>query len=103
MKSKPKVVSIKDVNNDKKNDVVTAAAYNYDTIFGSKLYVFIQNDTGGLDTPIIYSFPRFEVECITIDDVNNDSLNDIIIGFKDSIGIFFSKQDKNVKSNKDFF
>lgn len=103
MKSKPKVVSIKDVNNDKKNDVVTATAYNYDTIFGSKLYVFIQNDTGGLDTPIIYSFPRFEVECITIDDVNNDSLNDIIIGFKDSIGIFFQNKTRMLNPIRTFF
>jgi hypothetical protein len=87
----PETVCIKDVNNDGLNDVVMGTAFYFDEINDYKIFVWLQNSQGGLANPAIYAYPKTYpgLRAMDIADVNNDHLNDVIIGYGDSIGIFF--------------
>ncbi|MES2836513.1 MAG: FG-GAP-like repeat-containing protein [Bacteroidota bacterium] len=86
----PEVVCISDINNDGLNDVVLGTSFYFDAPNDYKLFVYIQNQTGGLKTPIKYAYSTSSrISAIDIDDVNNDGRNDVIIAYGDSIGIFF--------------
>lgn len=87
------VVCIGDVNNDGLNDVVVGTTYYFDPIHDFKILTYLQNNTGGLNAPIYYTYttsgtPNI-ITSIDIGDVNGDLLNDIVIGKGDSIGIFY--------------
>jgi hypothetical protein len=83
----PEVVAIGDVNNDNLNDVVIGTSFYFDSLNDYKIFVFAQNAAGELDPPVKYD--GGDITSIDIDDLNNDILLDVVIGFGDSIGVFF--------------
>jgi len=84
------VVAVGDINNDGLEDVVAGTSFYFDDQFDYKLLVYIQSAEGTLPTTQYYSYAKNYpgLRAIDIEDVNNDSLNDIIIGYGDSIAIF---------------
>jgi len=92
--SAPTVVSIGDLNNDGRNDVVLCTGYGVDVDPKSdnKSFVFIQDASGNLSAPVVYQNSNFTPYAIAISDVNNDNLNDLIIGYDDSIGVFYQNK-----------
>jgi gliding motility-associated-like protein len=87
----PEVVCIGDVNNDGLNDVVVGTDFYFDEITDFKIFVFIQDSSGNLISPKIYSYPKVYpgLSCLLIKDLNNDNLNDVVVAYSDSIGIFY--------------
>lgn len=83
----PEVVAIGEINNDNLNDVVLGTSYCGDTLNDYKIFVFAQNLSGELDPPVKYD--GGDIRAIDIGDLNSDTLQDVIIGYDDSIGIFF--------------
>ena len=84
------VVAVGDVNNDGLEDIVAGTSYYFDEEFDYKLLVFIQSESGTFPTTVYYPYAKVYpgLKAIDIEDVNNDSLNDVIIGYGDSIAIF---------------
>src|ERR1035437_2874837 len=103
--SAPSVVCIGDVNNDGRNDVVLCTRYgiNSDSSVDNKTFVFIQNEANTLNSPIIYSNSQNTAYSISICDLNNDNLNDIILGFDDSIGIFYQNEQGSLNALKTYY
>lgn len=103
---KSEVVSIGDVNNDGLNDVVigTSDEYPYN---GYKIFVFLQNNLGNLSSPVgyIYSYSQAYsgTYSITIGDVNHDNLADVVIGYRDSICIFFQNNSGTLNSVQKYY
>jgi gliding motility-associated-like protein len=87
----PQVVCIGDVNNDNLNDVVLGTGFYFDPENDYKIFVYLQNVSGNLNPPILYSYPEVNpgLSSISIADANSDGLNDVIIGYLDSIGIYY--------------
>jgi len=103
--SAPTVVCIGDLNNDDKNDVVLCTGYGVDTdpLADNKSFVYLQNNTGSLSNPVVYSNSKFTAYAISICDVNNDSLNDLIIGYDDSIGVFYQNKTGTLNPIKSYY
>jgi len=101
----PEVVAIGDVNNDGLNDVVLATASYSNPANDYKLFVFLQDVSGNLQSPIKYPYSNGGpgVSSISIADLNNDSRNDVVIGFGDSIGVFFQNTLSTLNSVKGFY
>jgi len=81
--SRPEAVTIGDVNNDGRNDVVMTTSFNNDTANDYKLFVFLQNASGVLDSPVKYSTSAtnsYRPQTVAIGDVNNNGRNDVVIG-----------------------
>jgi len=83
-------VAVGDVNNDGLEDIVAGTSFYFDEEFDYKLLVFIQSAEGTFPTTVYYSYAKVYpgLRSIGINDVNNDLLNDVIIGYGDSIAIF---------------
>lgn len=94
-----------DVNNDGLEDVV----YGIGSAFGStseyKIFVCTQTVNGTLSNPVAYQYrPVYPgLRCMRISDVNNDGLKDVIIGYSDSIGIFFQNISGTLNPMKSYF
>jgi len=71
-------VAIGDVNGDGKNDVVMTTSYAFDPANDYKLFVFLQNSAGQLDTPIKYPVSG-DPASVVIGDLNNDGWTDLIV------------------------
>ena len=85
------VVAVGDINNDGLEDIVAATSYYFSEDFDYKLFVYLQSTSGTFPTTTYYSYSNHYpgLKAIDIADVNNDSLNDVIIGYADSMAIFF--------------
>lgn len=80
-------VAIGDVNKDGLNDVVVGMEGSGNT--NVRISVFTQNAQGGLNAPVSYPINSAALRSVSIADVNNDQLKDVIVGYADNIGIFF--------------
>jgi len=79
----PEAVAIGDVNGDGRNDVVMTTSYYFDEANDYKLFVFAQNADGALAPPVRYATSGTYTdrpESVAIGDVNDDGLNDIVVG-----------------------
>jgi len=85
--SYPEVVAIGDLNNDGLNDVVLGTSYSFDPENDYKVFVFLQNQHGGLEAP--HKYDGGDIEAMDVGYINDDSLLDVAIGFGDSVGIYY--------------
>lgn len=86
------VLDVDDLNNDGLNDVVMIDDENQQyPNFSNKVMVYYQNNLGGLNYPVCYSYRHSynDAGAVSIGDVNNDQRKDLVISFHDSIGIYF--------------
>ncbi len=92
----PEATAIGDVNNDGKNDVVMTTSFYSDPDNDYKIFIFYQDASGELMSPVKYDTNASYTsrpETIDIGDLNNDGLNDIVIGCKGShIEVFLQTQ-----------
>ncbi|OYU79096.1 MAG: hypothetical protein CFE23_15670 [Flavobacterium sp. BFFFF1] len=91
----PEVVCIGDVNNDGRNDIVMGMASYASSANDYTILVFKQDAAGNLGTPVKYPYlsGSSEIECMDIADMNNDGLQDIVIGYGTKIGIFYQNSE----------
>ncbi len=87
--SKAQVVEIADINNDGLEDVIVGNSYSSNPPEDYKLLVFLQNAQGLLNPPIKYQYGNVRINAITVADVNNDQLLDVIIGAGEYVGVFY--------------
>ncbi|MBU1215524.1 MAG: VCBS repeat-containing protein [Gammaproteobacteria bacterium] len=77
----PSSVAIGDVNGDGKADLLVATGGSANPANAYKLFVYLQNAGGGLNSPVKYatsaSFNKV-IQSIKIGDINNDGRNDVV-------------------------
>jgi hypothetical protein len=85
--SKPDAVAIGDLNGDGRQDVVVATSQNgypSEPDNDYHLHVFLQNESGGLVSPVRYPlnspYNYYSAPSITIGDINHDGRDDVIVG-----------------------
>ena len=84
-------ISIGDVNNDTLLDVVIVNGNSGGSPFDYYLVIYHQLENGDLSAPEYFPYPSTDywgASTMVVGDINNDELNDIVIGFSDSIMIF---------------
>ena len=81
--SYPEAVNIGDVNGDGRNDVVMTTSDNFDPDNDYRLFVFLQNESGKLESPVKYltdgDYTKPPVT-VAIGDINNDGRKDVVVG-----------------------
>lgn len=95
----PYQVRVGDVNNDQRDDVVAI----YKGYFSKNVDIFLQNDIGSLEGPIIYTSLHDGGwdDSLVLDDANNDGLTDIVIlsgrlNFESDVSILYQQSDNTM-------
>lgn len=88
--------AIGDVTGDERDDIVVLTLGWWNRPYDRKLFVFVQDESGALRPPMIMPFtdglyPRVDnylYSSISLADMNNDNVKEIVIGYGKGIGIF---------------
>jgi hypothetical protein len=83
----PESVAIGDVNGDGRNDVVLTTSFYNDPANDYKMFVLLQNASGGFNQAVKYTAGNGE--SVAIGDVNNDGRADVIVSASNCIGVFY--------------
>ncbi|HEU0135777.1 MAG TPA: FG-GAP-like repeat-containing protein [Flavobacterium sp.] len=87
------IVCIGDVNNDGLNDVVVGNGFYFDQENDFRILVYLQNSSGQLNSAIKYAYSAIStyppLKTVKIVDIDNDSRNDIIVGYGNKVSIFY--------------
>lgn len=89
--SDPETVVIGDVNGDGLNDVVMTTGYYFDPDNDYKLFVFPQDGTGYLGTPVKYQTSGTYTnigKSVAVGDLDSDGREDVVVAYGDHIGLF---------------
>ncbi|MGZ6230845.1 MAG: FG-GAP-like repeat-containing protein, partial [Syntrophales bacterium] len=81
--SSPEAVAIGDVNGDGRDDVVMTTSYGSDPENDYRIFVFLQNSSGGFNPAIKYpinSSYSHNPRSIAIGDINHDGRADVVVG-----------------------
>lgn len=103
--SEIRAVDIGDINNDGLNDVVVGTGKLNDELNDYHLFIFYQNIDDSLNSPIKLKYPIGYpgLKVLHIADMNNDSLNDVVIGYADSVGIYFQNKAGSLDSFESYY
>ncbi len=93
----PEAIEIADVNSDGLKDVVMVTSYYFDPTNDHKLFVYLQNTSGGLDAPAKYPAVT-RTESVDVGDFNNDGRTDIVVGGQDTLGVFYQNSGGTMNS-----
>lgn len=101
------VVAISDLNGDSLNDIVIGTGDNGSSPNNLKLFIYCQDTSGTLKPPAIYSYTSnpnlLGLQALATGDLNHDQLNDIVIGYHDTIAIFYQNQSHTLNPAVRFF
>lgn len=75
----PEAVTVGDVNGDGRDDVLLTTSFYFDPTNDGSLFVFKQDEHGGLSRPVRYRIGQ-AVTSVAIGDINGDGRKDVVLG-----------------------
>lgn len=90
------VLAVGDMNADGVDDVVIATGFSFESADSYKLFIHHGSETGPVLASVI-PYPDLYpgVQTMAVGDVDDDGLQDIVIGYQDKIGILYQQTDHN--------
>jgi len=84
-------VQIGDVTNDGLNDILVGSTTDTGSSTGANIHLFVQKKDGSMSEPIKMKYSKSNIQLyeIEITDMNNDKLNDIVLTFGYTVGIYY--------------
>ncbi len=98
------VLCIGDINNDSINEVVVGTRFGSSSSRYSAIEIFTQDGNDGLDSSGVYTTSTHSfIEGIEIGDINDDGLNDVVIGYDDHVGYFLQNINGQLNAMQSMF